>query len=128
MSDVLTIRKVLREALKKAVHLCSLSPAQIADELTKRGRPTTEAMIYAWMAETKQNWLPGDTIPDLCEILGDRAMRLLFLNDKEKESLELGESLSRLLTIAETRVAEIAERLKESNRPTKSQQRRGTKP
>ena len=100
MSDVQTTRKLLREALKRAVHVSSLSPAQIADELTKRGRPTTEAGIYAWLAETKQNWhIPADTVPDLCEILKDDTMQRLLLSKELSESLELGENLPRIMAI-----------------------------
>ena len=94
----------MREALKRAVHLCSLSPALIADELTKRGRPTTEAMIYAWMAESKQNWLPADTIPDLCEILHDDTMQRLLLSKELRDSLDLGENTPRLMAIFQKRL------------------------
>jgi hypothetical protein len=91
---------VIRKFLRRAVNLSQLSPALIADELTKRlGRPVRESMIYAWMASTNANRLPVDVLPHICEILEDDSIQRLVLGDKLRQALELGESTSRVVSL-----------------------------
>ncbi len=113
ISDVLTsprgqtgeLDALLREALRRAIHACSKSPGQIAEELEKRlGRPIKEGLLYAWMAERKHRWhLPADAVPHLCEILKDDTMQRLLLSKELKESLFLGEDTPRIEAILQRR-------------------------
>jgi hypothetical protein len=92
--------RIIRDLLRRAVTLSRLSPAQIADELTKRlQRRVGEPLIYAWMAATNRNRLPADVLPHICEILKDDSIQRLVLSDKLRHSLELGESTARVISL-----------------------------
>jgi len=107
---------LLRCSLKGAIHASSKSAEQIADELTSRlHRRIIAATLYAWMAETKQNWhLPADVVPHLCEILGDDTIQRLLLSEKLKKSLDLGESAPRVAALLRS-----ALRCGKNNKPRK---------
>jgi hypothetical protein len=114
---------LLRESLRRAVGFSRLSPAQIADELSRRvGRAIKDATVYAWMAGTKRKWhLPADVVPHLCEILVDDTIQRLLLSDKLRNALELGESAPRVVSLLLSAVS------KEGNRETRKKPQRRPK-
>jgi|GEM_PF-2433574 hypothetical protein len=103
---------LLRDSLRRAIRISRLSPAQIADELSRRTqRPIKGGSVYAWMAPTKQKWhLPADVVPHLCEILGDDSIQRVLLSDKLKDALSLGESARRVVSLLRRALPQPRER------------------
>jgi hypothetical protein len=112
---------LLRKSLKRAMLARSINEETLAAELTKRlGRPVTAALVNAWKAETKHRWhLPANLVPFICEILEDDSIQRLLLSEKLKESLDLGESARRVVSLLRAALGE--ERKRES--PKKPQRR-----
>jgi hypothetical protein len=105
---------LLRDSLRRAVRVSRLSPAQIADELTKRvQRPIKDALVYAWTAETKHRWhLPADVVPPLCDILGDDNIQRLLLSEKLRKAVSLGESAQRVVSLLHSALQESRKQMK----------------
>ena len=109
MSDLMTTRdgpadalgKLIRRALKVAMVARGLNEDDLAKELSIRtGRPITASLVHAWTAESKHKWrIPADLIPFVCEILEDDSIQRLVMNPKQRERLELGESVPRMVSL-----------------------------
>jgi hypothetical protein len=95
---------LLRKSLKCAMLSRGMNEEELAAELTKRlGRsdnPVTPGLVNAWKAETKHRWhLPAKLVPVICEILGNDSIQRLLLNEKMRQSLDLGESVPRVVSL-----------------------------
>jgi hypothetical protein len=107
---------LLRKALKCAMLARGINEEALAAELTKRlGRtdsnPVTPGLVNAWKAETKHRWsLPAKVIPTICEILGDDSIRRLLMSEKQRQCLDLGQSVPRLVSLLRKALPEAAER------------------
>ena len=113
---------LLRKSLKRAMLSRDVNEETLAAELTKRlGRPVTAALVNAWKAETKHRWhLPANLVPLICEILEDDSIQRLLLSEKLKQSLELGESTPRIVSLLRTVLPEATERKKGEKRQKKA--------
>jgi hypothetical protein len=94
---------LVRDSLKRAMLCRHINEEQLAEELSRRsGRPVKPALVSAWKAETKHRWrLPAALVPIICEILGDDSIQRLLLSEKLKRSLDLGESVPRVISLLE---------------------------
>jgi hypothetical protein len=92
---------LLRKSLKRAMLSRGINEEDLAAELTSRlGRTVNRASVNAWKAETKIRWhLPANLVPLICEILGDDSIQRLLLSEKLKQSLDLGESTPRIVSL-----------------------------
>jgi hypothetical protein len=106
------LETVLRKSLKCAMLSRGINEEELAAELTERlGRPVNAALVNAWKAETKHRWhLPANLVPIICEILEDDTIQRLLLSEKLRQSLELGESTPRILSILRSVLPEVTER------------------
>ena len=103
---------LLRKSLKCAMLTRDMNEEQLAAELTKRlGRTVNAALVNAWKANTKHRWhLPANLVPVICEILGDDTIQRLLLSQKLRQSLEIGESTSRIVSLLRSALPEATER------------------
>ena len=92
---------LLRQSLKCAMLSGHINEEKLAEELSRRlGRTVKPALVSAWKAETKHRWrLPADLVPIICEILKDDSIQRLLLSEKLKQSLDLGESVPRVVSL-----------------------------
>ena len=119
---------LLRKALKCAMLARGINEEMLAAELTKRlGRtdnnPVTPGLVNAWKAETKHRWsLPGKYIPIICEILGDDSIQRLLMSEKHRQSLDLGESVPRIVSALQSALADTARHPKDEgqNKPKRT--------
>lgn len=95
------LETLLRKSLKCAMLSRGMNEEKLAAELTQRlGRPVNAALVNAWKAETKHRWhLPANLVPVICEILGDDSIQRLLLSEKLRQSLELGESVPKVVSL-----------------------------
>lgn len=97
---------ILRRALKSAVQASRFSVEQIADQLG-----VNKSLVYAWIAPSGHSWhLPAYVVPRLCEILGDDSIQRLLLSEKLRQSLELGESTPRIVSLLRSALSGATER------------------
>jgi hypothetical protein len=91
-----------------------INEEELAAELSRRsGRTVKAALVNAWKAETKHRWhLPANLVPALCEILGDDSIQRLLLSEKLKQSLDLGESTPRIVSLLQSVLTEATEQKK----------------
>jgi hypothetical protein len=121
---------LLRRSLKAAMLSRDMNEEKLAAKLTERlGRKVNAALVNAWKAETKHRWhLPANLIPVICEILQDDSIQRLLLSEKLKQSLDLGESVPRVVSLLQkclagsnvTRKASPQKKVKGEGRPRKS--------
>jgi hypothetical protein len=109
---------LLRKSLKCAMLSRDINEEKLAAELTKRlGRTVNAALVSAWKAETKHRWhLPANLVPVICEILGDDSIQRLLLSEKLKQSLDLGESAPRIISLLRSVLPEATEGKKGESR------------
>lgn len=105
---------LLRRSLKRAMLSRDINEEKLAAELTKRlGRTVNAALVNAWKAETKHRWhLPANLVPIICEILGDDSIQRLLLSEKLKQSLDLGESVPRIVSLLQSVLPKVTDRRK----------------
>jgi len=122
------LETLLRKSLKCAMLSRDKKEDKLAEELTKRlGRPINPALVNAWKAETKHRWhLPASMVPVICEILGDDTIQRLLLSEKLRKSLELGESIPRIVSLLRSVLSEGTERKNSEGR--RKPQRRSKRP
>ena len=91
-----------------------LSEDGLAKELsTSSGRPINAGLVHAWTAESKHKWrIPADLIPFVCEILEDDTIQRLVMSPKQRERLELGESVPRIVSLLRSALKEARTRSK----------------
>jgi len=104
----------LRESLKCAMLSRHINEEQLAEKLSKRLHRTVKAaLVSAWKAETKHRWhLPANLVPVICEILGDDSIQRLLLSEKLKQSLDLGKSVPRVVSLLRSVLRETSEQSK----------------
>jgi hypothetical protein len=112
---------LLRKSLKCAMLSRGINEEELAAELTKRlGRtdnPVTPGLVNAWKAETKHRWhLPANLVPIICEILGDDTIQRLLLSEKLRQSLELGKSTDKVVSLLRSALPKATERTKGEGR------------
>ena len=122
MSDLGTTRdgpadvlgKLIRHTLKVAMVARGLGEDGLAKELSSRsGRPVNAGLVHAWTAESKHKWrIPADLIPFVCEILEDDTIQRLVMSPKQRESLELGQSAPRIVSLLRSALNEARKRSK----------------
>jgi hypothetical protein len=95
------IDALLRRALKLAMLRHGITEEALAEELSKQpGFSVSPAQVTAWKAETRKRWrLPAALVPILSQILGDDSIQRLLLSEKLKQSLDLGESAPRIVSL-----------------------------
>ena len=115
----------LRKALKCAMLSRGVNEEELAAKLTtlldRTDNPIIPGLVNAWKAETKHRWhLPANLVPLICEILEDDSIQRLLLSEKLKQSLELGESTPRIVSLLRTVLPEATERKKGEKRQKKA--------
>jgi hypothetical protein len=114
---------ILRRSLKRAMLFHSMNERDLAAELTQRlgrtDKPIIPGLVNAWKAETKHRWhLPANLVPVICEILGDDTIQRLLLSEKLRQSLDLGESTTRIVAMLQGVLPKPTERKNGRGRKT----------
>lgn len=118
------IDALIRKSLKLAMASCGIKEDKLAEELSKRpGIAVSPAQVTAWKAETRKRWrLPAVLVPIICEILGDDSIQRLLMSEKHRQSLDLGESVPRIVSALQSALADTARHPKDEgqNKPKRT--------